>query len=282
MSDTPSPPPAAEPVVLARPIIESRPPWGSDLRLLEISAGSAAWDVILLLAVPIGLVYGPSLLIWFFQKQRELRSFDEITAAFKWVEFLLVAGLATYFIFRHGVRPRSLGIRFDGLGRQLLWGLAAFAGAYAYLIMTGLIAAPLIHFFGGESLLRDLEHRQELMKAVPVQSAWIVASLSLAVGLHEELLFRGLLLTHIRRATGHWWRALLFSSIFFGLLHFTQGWFAVIQVTGLAVLLGVFFITSRSLLAVAAAHFAFDFCQFQLIHVMNRLFESLKENTGGG
>jgi membrane protease YdiL (CAAX protease family) len=282
----PSPPPAdVPPIPLARPLLAaaaaSRPAFGSDLCVTEISRRDAWLDVLLLLIVPIGMIYVPTMIMWASPPEGEtpeIRRFDYVVAGIKWAEFMLVAFLATYFVLRHGVRMRSLGIRFDGLGRQLLWAVATFVGAYAYLVLTALIAIPLLYYFAGDEIQHDLANRQKLMQAVPDQDLMLVITLLIAVGFHEELLFRGLLLTHLRRATGRWWMAVLGSSLVFGALHFVQGWLAVIQITGLAIVLCMFFLASRSVLAVSLAHFGFDLCQFQMMQLIKRMMEWLHEH----
>lgn len=276
----------AAPIPLARPLLASpalaRPLFGFDLTLTEISRRGAGLDVVLLLIVPIGMIYGASLFVWLSPpagERPEIRPFDFLVALLKWAEFLLVAFIATYFIFRHGARARSLGIRVDELGRQLLWALAAFVSAYAYVLVSGLIMAMILALLGPEVVAREMTQREQLFRAVGTQqNVFLSLALVLAVGFHEELLFRGLLLTHLRRATGGWVYAIILSSLVFGALHFVQGWIAMIQVTGLSIVLCLIFIASRSLLAVGLAHAAFDFCQLQLLQLLPRLIEWLREH----
>jgi membrane protease YdiL (CAAX protease family) len=280
----PAPPPVADsPIPLARPLLAepaARPWFGSDLNLNEISRRDAWLDMILLLIVPIGMIYVPSMITWNFAppgETPEIRRFDAFVAVLKWAELLLVALVAAYFVFRHGVRPRSMGIRTDGLGRQLAWAVATFVGAYAYLIITAMIAVPLMYFLGEEKVQQELAQRENLMRAIPGETMSLVITLLVAVGFHEELLFRGLLLTHMRRAFGGWPAAIVCSSLVFGALHFVQGAFAMFQITGLAIVLCLFFLASRSLLAVSLAHFAFNLCQFQMMQFVAKWMEWMKQ-----
>jgi membrane protease YdiL (CAAX protease family) len=59
--------------------------------------------------------------------------------------------------------------------------------------------------------------------------------------------------------------------VLFGALHFSQGWIGMLQIVGLAVVLGTCFVLTRSLLAVIVAHFVFDFVQLQLVRVLEDL-----------
>lgn len=281
----PPPPLAESPIPVARPLLVEpggRPWFGSDLYLTEISRRDAWLDTLLLLVVPIGMVFGVSIVLVLNQageESTEIRKIDIGMAIVKWVEFALVAFLAVYFIFRHRVRPESFGIRFNALGPQLLWAVATFVIAYAYLFISGVIVVTILALFAPEFAEREMVQRQQLFRAIdPEQPMLLSFAIVLAVGFHEELLFRGLLLTHLRRATGGWAAAIVLSSLIFGVLHFVQGWVAVIQVTGLSILLSLIFIASRSLLAVAIAHAAFDFCQFQLIRLLPRILDWLREH----
>lgn len=284
MLESSPPPVAASQIPLARPLLAepaARPPFGSDLYLTEISRRGAWLDVLLLLIVPIGMIYVPSMIMWASVPEGEtpeIRRFDYVVAGIKWAEFLLVAFIAMYFILRNGVRPRSLGIRFDGLGRQLAWAVATLISCYVYVLVSGLILLLILSLLGPELAQREMSQRQQLVRAVgPEQSTLLSLALVLAVGFHEELLFRGLLLTHLRRASGRWIVAIVLSSLLFGALHFVQGWIAMIQVTGLSVVLSLIFIASRSILTVGLAHAAFDFCQLQFLQLLPRVIEWLRE-----
>jgi len=83
----------------------------------------------------------------------------------------------------------------------------------------------------------------------------------------------------VRRVLGSWWWAgLVSASLFAGLHVFHQGVLAgMIQIFGVGVVLTVFFIVSRSLLAVTIAHFLFDFVQFQVIRMLPDLEQMLEE-----
>lgn len=255
---------------LARAVTHYRVPFGGPLRLLEIEPRHARWDALAVVVAPIGLFYFPSLLNWLLGGEAAEFHLDEASIALgKFLEMLLAMGVAAYLICRNGVRPQSFGIQFGQLGRQLLWSAVAFVSAYAYLFGTALILGPLLYYFyGPEGFERGIPEKQRMMESVgSISIPWLVATLA-AVGIHEELLFRGMLLTLLRRATGSWWIAIVASSAIFGSLHFHQGWLSMLQITGLGVVLSLVFVASRSLLAVAIAHFLFNFCQVQLMHLL--------------
>jgi membrane protease YdiL (CAAX protease family) len=86
-----------------------------------------------------------------------------------------------------------------------------------------------------------------------------VAITALAIGIQEELVFRGYLLTQWRRVSGSWTQAIAVTSLLFGLSHIYQGWWAVVQSFALAIVFAVFFRLLRRLWPLAFAHALLDF-----------------------
>jgi len=270
--------PQGQPVVVARPIGAARPdaPWLAAVRppnpldLRHLSTGQAWLDVALLLMCTVGVNYLPPLILWLHTGQALPDDGSGgappggLLVLGKWLELTLVASIAAYFVFRTNMPPRGMGLRLDGLGTQLGWSALTLLGAYAYMIGTAIFFIVLVELSGDAQ--QELQQRAKFMKGLPTSDLATSLLLLIAVGFHEELLFRGLMLPLLKRATSRWWVAVALSSATFGMLHFTQGWVAMIQVTGLGVVLSLFFIRSRSLIAVALAHFAFNFLQFQILN----------------
>lgn len=172
----------------------------------------------------------------------------------------------------------SFGIRLRGLGTQLGWGLLTLAACYFYLFGSALVIGMLVE--RSSAARQDVLERVEFMRSLPAQSLWGVVLLLVPVAVHEELLFRGLLVPYFRRLTGRWWAAVLLPALIFGALHFNQGWLAIAQISGLGMVFGLFFLLSRSVLAVIVAHFLFDFLQIQLFRVLGPYAEKFLQ--GGG
>ena len=82
-------------------------------------------------------------------------------------------------------------------------------------------------------------------------------------GLSEELLFRGFLMTRLRRATGSWFIAVVVTSAVFTVLHaFEQTRGALITIAVLSVFFSVLTVWRRSIVPAMVAHALFDFSQF--------------------
>ncbi|NUP86579.1 MAG: CPBP family intramembrane metalloprotease [Burkholderiaceae bacterium] len=190
----------------------------------------------------------------------------------KWCEALLAAGLVMYLVLRHGLPARVFGLRTDGLGVQSVWSLAGLAGCYAGLLATGVVI--LLFYLAYPDMKKELAERMEFIKALPRDNTLVMLALLVPVAVHEELVFRGLLMPYLRRLTGKWWSALLVSALIFGALHIPgQGLVGGLQTTVVGCVLGLVFIVSRSLLAVALAHLLFNFAQLQIIRFVSQYAE---------
>lgn len=255
---------------------DSRPDF-SRLAMLDprqLSPRGAMLDFCILLIAGVMVHYLPPLMIFLAtgdpfagmaERGAGIEGAEAAVVAGKWIELLLIAAFAAYFVLRNGLTTRNLGLHLDSPERQLGWAVLTLIGGYAYLIGSAVFFLAGLMLTG--SVESETKQRMEFMKQLPIDSMGHTVLLLIAVAFHEELLFRGLMLPLLKRATGHWWSAVLISSCIFGTLHFTQGVMAMAQITGLAVVLSLFFLWSRSLLAVSIAHFAFNFLQIQLMKV---------------
>ncbi len=268
-------------MVVARPVAHGRvaaPP--SALEAPYVRRRDALLDLTLVLLASIVLPYLPSLLTTVGAEDIGMADIGPLVILQKWCEAGLAVGLLVYFVLRHGIRPATFGLRRDRIGQQLLWGVGTLAGVYAALVLSTIIVLALYMIF--PELKSDLVKRVPFVNTMPVDSLVMTLTLLLAVAIHEEVVFRGLLLPYLRRVLGSWWLAGLASALIFAALHVPdQGLLAGgIQILCIAVVLTVFFVLSRSLLAVALAHLLFDFFQFQIVRLLPPPEELLKHFPG--
>jgi len=259
----------ATPVVAARPVEYRHPAWqGSDLEMPQVRRRDALLDLAVVLLATIVLPYLPAFFAPAGPANIDVPNIGAIAIVQKWCEAGLAVGLLLYFVLRHGIRLATFGLRRDQVGQQLLWAVGTLAGVYVALAVSTVIVFTLCVIF--PALKSDLTKRIEFVDAMPVHSFALTLPLLLAVAIHEELVFRGLLLPYLRRVLGSWWPAGLASALIFAGLHVPdQGLLAGgIQILSIAVVLAVFFVLSRSLLAVTVAHLLFDFLQFQLARLL--------------
>lgn len=130
--------------------------------------------------------------------------------------------------------------------------LAAFAGTLidqnAYTLLAGL---P-----GYDALGRMPEIRS---------GAWNRFDLSiglLLVGILEELVFRAYAYTVLRRYTASPAAIVAISAVAFGLIHWSQGLVPVLVTAVIGAVFMAFYLRTRSLPALALAHFAVNFIDF--------------------
>lgn len=173
------------------------------------------------------------------------------------------------------IPPSSFGLRRDGLGQQLLWSIPALMATYGAVILIGLV---LVFTVMGPDPESELRQRMEFLDQLGLTSPVLTVVTILCVAMHEEIIFRGLLLPFLRRTGFPWWLAIAFSSGLFGLLHFPQGWTAMVQITGVAIVLSLTFVLTRSLLTVIVAHTLFNLAQIALAtNVLKHLMPAMEQ-----
>ncbi len=251
------------------PQAAARPVGPSPLDLADLTPRQVRLDLLLVLAVGVIGPNVPLLVHGWFGVEGEGTMPAALVVASKWGEMIAAVGLLVYLLASHRLRPAAYGLRGDGWVQQLGWSVLTLVAMYGYLLLSVLAIQVLVQL-GLISLDEQIAQRVEFAEKLPI-GGWTTVVLLVAVAIHEEVLFRGLLLTTLRRTTGRWSTAVLGVSAVFAMLHIQQGTLAVLQVFGLSVVLCLMFIASRSLPALVAAHFVFDLVQFQLIRLLPKI-----------
>lgn len=273
MEPSGSPPSVPSPPVMARPVVQRTGPLDLDF----LTPRQARLDLMLVVVVAVVVLYAPGLLLWFTQRDSAAPgSIGPLIIFGKLIELTVALVLASYLVRRNGISPRVFGVTGSELATQLGWSGLTLVAAFAYLLLASLFIVQ-IWQPGSPELEENIRQRVDVMRALNFESFAATVALMLIVGFQEELIFRGLLLPYLRRLTGAWWIAILLSSTLFGVLHFAQGGLAMVQITGLGMVFAIFFVASRSLLAVALAHFAFNVLQVLLGRIV--LPEALEDEV---
>lgn len=184
------------------------------------------------------------------------------------VPVLFISALATvaltWAILRRRRQPwASVGLTRRGWGVGVVMGLVATGAAYL-LIGAALMVMTLINPTVMEQMNRNATN---LITALPPMSPLTMAILSVTIGFYEELLFRGFLMTRLRRCVGGWVPAVVLSTALFTFLHASvQLGPALVFISLLSLVLSVVTIWRRSLAPAIVAHSAFDFSQFMLLY----------------
>jgi membrane protease YdiL (CAAX protease family) len=268
----PTPPPVA-PIVYARPV-SLRVPRRFDF--FPRTRGEILFDLLLVLAFGFML---PTVgqIVYFALVAPDLDAMPTVTelATSKYCEALIVLVLAWGLCKFRKYDPAALGARTDRLGQQVLWSVPTLIGIYLAMIITIVPIAWLV--MQSEAAERDLANRMEFIEMLPVFDPWMAAFLMIAVAIHEELLFRGLMIPFLRYLGLPWWLAICGPCAVFAILHVSQGVIGIVQVFFVGLALSLFFVWTRSLLAVMLAHFMFNFLQLQFVRLMSHLVEELGE-----
>ncbi|MBI5764320.1 MAG: CPBP family intramembrane metalloprotease [Planctomycetes bacterium] len=144
----------------------------------------------------------------------------------------------------------------------------------------GLLTVP-VCFVGGaisnliyalvtqRSLVDFVKEREEFLGGVSDIPLWLIFTLSIFVGIYEEILFRGFVLTRLRALSKGVIGPVVISSVIFGSLHFTQGLMGVCQTTIVGLVLATVAARSRSLWPCMIAHALIDSTSLVLAGLMS-------------
>jgi len=199
---------------------------------------------------------------------------------------LILRATAGLFLFDHGseivVQPFAIGIVLLLVTRWLLrrrgqttaaiglarypvsaavgWGLLAWLFC---VILNAVIVPLLLVFSGGNHLENVLAERTEMIQIMASAPPYWILPMTLFVGVYEEIVFRGLLLSRLRLALGGSAAAsVLVSAALFGLLHLSQGTLAAVQVFLMGVVFAIVATRRCSLWPCVVAHAVWDILAF--------------------
>jgi membrane protease YdiL (CAAX protease family) len=267
------PPPLARPVSLS-PCDSPLLPRVTLAGYPHVSRRDAALDLALVLGVAIVWPLLSVLAGWWLSNGAVRPPATVELIAAKWIDMAVVVGLCAYLAIRHRLPAAAIGLGERSITRQAGWALGTLLACYGVLLTMGLVIVAVSSLL--PALNEDILSRTEYLEMMPTQNVGVAMLLLAPVAIHEEVLFRSLLLGYIWALTGRAWIAVVCSGAVFAVLHYTQGWVGVFQVFGLGIVFGVFYVRSRSLPAVVLAHFAFDFAQLQLLRVLLPYLEKLR------
>jgi uncharacterized protein len=182
------------------------------------------------------------------------------------VRALCVIALVLLLLRSDGQTPAALGLTTRGAPLDALWGLTLTLGAFATMLVSGVLVQGAMRAFGSNLVQQDAADRPRLLLDIFGGTSMPVFAAAIAVtATFEEVVFRGLLLPRLQRLTGSWGVAIALGAIAFGAGHVYEGWSAVAQTTALGVFFGVVFLQRGRLLPVIVAHTVFDVSVYGLL-----------------
>ncbi len=178
-----------------------------------------------------------------------------LTAVFLPIQAALLTALVAGLL-----KARSQTIRSVGLTSHQLWvdvslGVPAAGAAFA-VFGLGNILLSLLWPEAWEALRKN---DTTIMKMLPPMPLWAMTGLMAVVGFYEELVFRGFLLTRLRRVSSSWIVAVAVSSALFAAPHaHDQETITIIPLFGLGVIFAVLTIWRKSLVPAMVGHAVFN------------------------
>lgn len=184
------------------------------------------------------------------------------------IPMLPVMALASFVAVGLVLKRRRQGWRSIGLRGGQLWldGAIGIGAAIAtpIVILLSLVALQNIFPQLAGQMEENTERIMEMFPNIGPAGFVMVATL---VGIYEETLFRGFLMTRLRRATGSWTGGVLLSTLVFVALHATHQTFsALIAITILSLSFSLLTIWRRSIVPAIIAHTLFDLAQFLILY----------------
>jgi membrane protease YdiL (CAAX protease family) len=170
---------------------------------------------------------------------------------------LALIGFCVLLGLRAGPGAAQLGWVADRLGVELLWGVEAGVALAVVLSVAGWLV---VRRWGPEVYSDKMI--QCIMPANRGEWAGVLLALLPAAAV-EELLFRSLPLGGLTWLVSPWW--LMWPlAVFFGALHWPQGWWGVAGTTLAALILSALFLLSGSIWPPLMAHYLMNVSQLLL------------------
>ena len=156
-----------------------------------------------------------------------------------------------------------MGLCTRNAGTDLALGVPVAVAAFATWLL-GLLMLYLTWPSGLEEMRGNVDAIQQMLPPIhPV----LLVTLQFIVAAYEELVFRGFLLTRLRRALGSWWAAAVLCSVIFTIPHaLDQKLPAVVPLFLLGCLLCGLTIWRKSILPAVVGHALFNSANLLVIY----------------
>ncbi len=177
---------------------------------------------------------------------------------------MIMRGVAALLVVWAMLAVRRQSFGSIGLSRGRFWGHVGVGilatGACFLMTWTWLL---LIFWVWPDLAPQAGENVKRLLERVPRMGIGSMFLVAVLVGWYEEVLFRGFLMTRLRRLTGSWTLGVALSATIFTLPHmYDQTPVMMVVVGSLALIFSLTTIWRRSIIPAIVGHALFDFCQF--------------------
>ena len=256
--------PFGVPVFPARPVsapVESRP--GRGPMYLDYASRRSVWadiGALILFAVASDLLLGAAAgVVLDLNEGLDERKVLMAVLPFRGAAWVVIVGV---LLKARGQRWASVGLTRGWLAVDVPLGLVALAGGFA-AFAVGTLA---LYVFWREGYLLLTENDSAIAEMLPRTHLVLLVGLQVIVGFYEELIFRGFLLTRLRRGLGSWILAVVLSSALFAAPHaYDQTPPAVVPIFFLGVVFCILTIWRKSLLPAMIGHALFNSSQLVVL-----------------
>lgn len=191
-----------------------------------------------------------------------------------------IAGVCVLATVGAIVRHRNQRIAVVGLTRlSFLRFSGATVSAFFSCYGAVIVAVPLYLILAGVDMQEMVQERGEFFEQIPTFPMGYLLAFCVFVGIHEEIMFRGLMLPRLFAITGSRRLAVIISSLIFGLMHFYQGPIGVVQTTAVGLVLASVATLSRNIWPAIATHAIFDMIGLALMPWAREMMKKVLEQA---
>ncbi len=156
----------------------------------------------------------------------------------------------------------SIGMSFSQWKIDIPLGILVAGASYVGYFITMVIVASI----WPESIKQMISNPRRVEAMLPPINPVLLTLMIVVVAFWEEAIFRGVLVTHLRRIIGGWTLAVLIPACLFGVLHIgAQEPIVAIPLAVLGVIWALFTLWRRSILASVVGHTLFNLGQIYYI-----------------
>ncbi|MCG8409431.1 MAG: CPBP family intramembrane metalloprotease [Phycisphaerales bacterium] len=169
--------------------------------------------------------------------------------------------------------PVTLGLGKPPWAVATVGTLLAVPACYASVMVVGITYVAIAGFE------ETVEDRRELLEILPEPGVWSLLVIGPFTGLHEEVLFRGFILTRMVVLFRSKVAAIVASSILFGVAHVYQGVAGIFQTAAIGMVLATLVTLTRSLWPAIVAHGVFNSLQLAMMPIFRGFLENAESFT---
>ncbi len=247
------------------------PPEPSDPMLLERMSRARAMAHLAILTV-VFVALQVVVIVGFVVSKGGNVSEEELTKSVVPLVITVAVGLVLVFCalgltWNASCSAASIGLSFSRWHIDCLWGIVVAVASQVAFFVTMMVI-----FVIWPGMREQMEANPDRISEMlpPMHPALLVGLIAL-VAFWEEAIFRGVLVTHLRRATGNWIVATLVGGCLFGAMHINiQEPIMAVPLAVIGVIWTLFMIWRRSIVACVVGHALFNLGQlFMLGHLTN-------------